>query len=134
MRRGAFIWAVTIILVLPGIPVVAASRLQAAAERVYAKIPNLEHNALPGQPDNTLVRRLINYHATLRGRPEYSRLDWKLTLADYLGYNLPIDPTTYPDNGPGQPVLAQDRAAIDALSRPQRNRLIEVLIWSLEQR
>lgn len=103
--------------------------------------------------DYTLIRRLIRYHVYVKNRPPLFRLDWKLTLADYLtvsdpntgqtiSANEPIRYETYPGNdvltvaaiGSGTEneaqavsVLEGDRAAIARLSPAQRDRLVEVL-------
>ncbi|UFP93437.1 hypothetical protein [Gloeobacter morelensis] len=121
------------ILVWGAVGLRAATRFETAAAKVYEQMPNLERGELPGKPESTLVRRLMLYHASIRGRPETSRLDWKLTLSDYLGYNLNIDPATYPEYKAGQDTLARDRAAVDALSRRERNRLIDVLVFALQR-
>ena len=66
----------------------------ATAQQIYAQLPDLplENQYIDqetGDRDeaNTLVRRLIVYHLLVKGRPPFYRLDWKLTLADYLGAN-----------------------------------------------
>jgi len=79
--------------------------------------------------DNTLVSRLIRYHVYVKGRPTNYRLDWKLTLADYLGANELMQEKVYP----GYDTLRQnpiegDRAAIARLTRQQRNTLVETLV------
>jgi len=112
---------------------------------------NLETGTI--DDDYTLMRRLIRYHVYVKNRPPLFRLDWKLTLADYLTVTDPntgqlvsaherINPGTYPGNdvlvGPivdsgndGEPKplkpLDGDRAAIARLSLAQRNRLLDVL-------
>ncbi len=80
-------------------------------------------------PTNTLIGRMLRYHAYVKGRPVQMRLDWKLTLADYLDANDIMDSATYPS----QDVLTVnpmegDRAAVNKLSRETRNRLIDRLI------
>ncbi len=80
-------------------------------------------------PTNTLVGRMLRYHAYVKGRPVQVRLDWKLTIADYLDANDVMDLATYPS----QDVLTVnpmegDRAAMNKLSRETRNRLIDRLM------
>lgn len=112
------------------LPAVAESRIDQAVDRVYAQFTDLPRLAPPDQPGDTLVLRLVLYHIRVRGRPENSRLDWQFTLADYLGYNLNIDATNYPD---GYAALERDKAALDALTRPQRQRLIRLLSSALRR-
>lgn len=109
---------------------------QDAWREVYRRLPNLPLenqyvNLETGQvdPDNTLVGRFIRYHAYLKGRPLNYRLDWKLTIADYLGANELIQESTYPgkNNLKVNPIEA-DIAAINQLSRSQRNAFVEVLV------
>jgi len=102
---------------------------------VYEMMPEipLENqyvNAETGErdEDNTLISRLIRYHIFIKSRPRPFRLDWKLTLADYLGAYERMVRETYP----GASVLTEnplegDQAAIAALSRQQRDRLVHVL-------
>ncbi len=79
--------------------------------------------------ENTLIERLIRYHQYVKDRPLNYRLDWKLTLADYLGVNELIPPARYPGNTTlTQNPLAGDRAVIESLSRQQRNKLVETLV------
>ena len=106
------------------------------AQKIYVELPeipleNQYFNRRINKVDsnNTLISRMIRYHAYLKGRPVALRLDWKLTMADYLGANDTMDLATYP----GQDILAvnpmdADRAAINTLSRKTRDRLIERLI------
>ncbi|WP_052055722.1 hypothetical protein [Myxosarcina sp. GI1] len=79
--------------------------------------------------DNTLIERLIRYHQYVKDRPLNYRLDWKLTLADYLGANELIPPDRYPGNTTlTQNPLKGDRAVIESLSREQRNQLVATLV------
>ena len=106
------------------------------AQKIYVELPNvpLENQYFNRKinkidPNNTLISRMIRYHAYVKGRPVALRLDWKLTIADYLGANDIMDLATYP----GQDILSvnpmdSDRAAINTLSRQVRDRLIERLI------
>jgi hypothetical protein len=79
--------------------------------------------------DNTLVSRFIRYHQYVKNRPVNYRLDWKLTLADYLGVNEPIQSSRYP----GSQTLKvnpqeSDSSIINKLTRTQRNELIDTLV------
>ena len=63
-------------------------------QKVYQQIPDFPQenqyvSKTTGQivPTNTLVSRLIRYHIYNKGRSPIYRLDWKLTLADYLDAN-----------------------------------------------
>jgi hypothetical protein len=104
--------------------------------RVYQQLPNLprENQYISKETgkvaeNNTLVNRLIRYHLYLKGRPANYRLDWKLTLADYLGANEVIYDSSYPGNDTlRQNPLEGDRAAIKRLSRQQRDALVQVLV------
>ncbi|TVQ23880.1 MAG: hypothetical protein EA367_02055 [Leptolyngbya sp. DLM2.Bin15] len=79
--------------------------------------------------DNTLVGRIVQYHVNIRRRSPLFRLDWKLTLADYLGVNEWIDTGTYPGATTlNENPLEGDRQAIVDLSRAQRDELVEVLV------
>ncbi|MBW4644191.1 MAG: hypothetical protein KME23_14605 [Goleter apudmare HA4340-LM2] len=77
---------------------------------------------------NTLVSRLIRYHIYVKERTPNYRLDWKLTLADYLDVNETIYDTTYPGHDTlRQNPIEGDRAAITRLTRRQRDALVQVL-------
>lgn len=107
-----------------------------AWQQVYQQLPDLprEDQYVSRQtgkvdPNNTLVRRLISYHVYTKGRPPNFRLDWKLTLADYLGANEIIEESRYPGSDTlRQNPLAGDRAAIERLSRQQRDALVQSLV------
>ncbi|MGK7904852.1 MAG: hypothetical protein AB4352_26295 [Hormoscilla sp.] len=102
---------------------------------VYEKLPELPKenhyvNRETGEVDrdNTLIRRLLRYHIFVKSRPPQYRLDWKLTLADYLDANEVISESIYP----GHDLLREnprdgDRSAIARLNRQQRDALVEVL-------
>ncbi|MEH2198650.1 hypothetical protein [Nostoc sp.] len=78
---------------------------------------------------NTLVNRLIRYHVYTKGRAPIYRLDWKLTLADYLGANEIMYDATYPGNDSlRENPIDGDKAAIARLTRSQRDALVEVLV------
>jgi hypothetical protein len=114
----------------------AAPRVQDVGQQVYPQVPDLPlenqyANRESGKvdPNNTLVTRLIRYHTSVAGRAPGYRLDWKLTLADYLGANAIMDADTYP----GADTLRQnpferDRAAIQRLNRKQREALISAIV------
>lgn len=104
-------------------------------QQVYEKLPDLPLenqyiNRETGKavPDNTLVGRFIRYHIYVKGRPPVYRLDWKLTLADYLGINEFIDAAIYPssDTLTTNPT-AGDIAAIGSLNRVQRDALVQTI-------
>ncbi|MBD2120204.1 hypothetical protein [Trichocoleus sp. FACHB-262] len=110
-------------------------RVDDAWQQVYKQIPNLPRenqytSTETGKvdPNNTLVRRLIRYHIYVKGRPPGYRLDWKLTLADYLGANSLMQESQYPgyDTLKTNP-LEGDRMAIGRLNRVQRNALAQAL-------
>jgi hypothetical protein len=79
--------------------------------------------------NSTLANRLIRYHIYTKGRAPIYRLDWKLTLADYLGANEIMYDTTYPgyDSLRENP-MEGDRKAITRLTRSQRDALVQVLV------
>ncbi|MEH1901526.1 MAG: hypothetical protein V7L04_08945 [Nostoc sp.] len=79
--------------------------------------------------NNTLVSRLIRYHVYTKGRAPIYRLDWKLTLADYLGANEIMYDTSYPGNDSlRENPIEGDRKAITHLTRSQRDALVQVLV------
>ncbi len=78
---------------------------------------------------NTLVSRMMAYHVYVRGRAPIYRLDWKLTLADYLGVNEPIYDNSYPGNETlRKNPLDGDTAVIRRLNHTQRNALVQALV------
>jgi hypothetical protein len=105
-------------------------------QQVYETLPDLplENQYISrgtGQPvpDNTLIGRLIRYHIYIQGRPPIYRLDWKLTLADYLGLNEFIEASTYPSSDTLTPnPLEGDIAAIKRLNRAQRDALVQTIV------
>jgi hypothetical protein len=100
-----------------------------AGKPVYKQLPNLPLENKYVSPDNTLVNRLIQYHFYVKGRAPNYRLDWKITLADYLGVNELIQEATYPGaNTLRQNPLEGDRAAINRLNRQQRDALVQTLV------
>lgn len=111
-------------------------RPDGAWQVVYEKLPYLplENQYVSKETkqvasDNTLVGRLIRYHIYVKGRPPFYRLDWKFTLADYLGVNGVINESDYPskDTLRANP-MEGDVAAIRSLNQPQRNALIQALV------
>lgn len=79
--------------------------------------------------NHTLIRRLLSYHLYIKNRLPNSRLDWKLTMADYLGVHDKIDESRYPGhNSLTVNPFAQDLAIIDNLDRQQREQLISALV------
>ncbi len=117
-------------------PAMAQASSSEAAQRVYQQLPDLprENKYISKETgkvseNNTLINRLIRYHVYLKGRPTNYRLDWKLTLADYLGANEIMYDPSYPGND----ILRQnpidgDRAAIARLNRRQRDALVQALV------
>lgn len=111
----------------------------AIAATIYAQHPDLPtengYTYTDGTPatDSTLVSRLIRYHLFVKDRPANFRLDWKLTLADYLDAFQPMESRFYPDqanvrpDANGGPLLG-DKAAVAAMSREQRNQLAQSLL------
>lgn len=106
------------------------------AEQVYQQISFLPRenqyiSTETGQQatTNTLVSRLIRYHTSLKGRFPNFRLDWKLTLADYLGANELMVSAVYPgsDTLRSNP-MAADVAIMQKLNRSQRDQLVNVLV------
>lgn len=105
-------------------------------EQVYQQLPDLprENQYISKEtgkvaPNNTLVSRMISYHLYLKGRAPNYRLDWKLTLADYLGANEIMYDSRYPGNGTlRKNPLESDRAAIARLNRRQRDALVQVFV------
>lgn len=104
--------------------------------QIYQQLPDLplENKYISKETgkvasDNTLISRLINYHAYVKGRAPNYRLDWKLTLADYLGANDIMWDEAYPgyENLRKNPIEG-DRAAIQRLNRQQRNVLVQTLV------
>jgi hypothetical protein len=103
---------------------------------VYQQLPDLprENKYISKEngkvaENNTLVNRLIRYHIYIKGRAPNYRLDWKLTLADYLGANEIMYDTTYPGNDSlRENPIEGDRKAISSLTRSQRDALVQVLV------
>ncbi len=104
--------------------------------QVHERVPELskgntyvDRSTQEVDPQNTLVKRLMRYHLYSRGRSPLFRLDWKLTLGDYLGLNETIPIETYPGNGAlTQNPRSDDMAALAQLNREQRQRLVAALV------
>lgn len=111
-------------------------RPELVASKVYEAIPDLpkENNYISQETkevdsDNTLIARLVRYHQYIKTRPTIFRLDWKLTLADYLGKNEIIKEERYPGySSLTQSPLLQDKKAIANLTVKQRNELVNLLV------
>jgi hypothetical protein len=105
-------------------------------QKVYQQLPDFprENKYISKEngkvaENNTLVNRLITYHIYTKGRAPIYRLDWKLTLADYLGANEIMYDSTYPGNDSlKENPIEGDRQAIANLTRSQRNALVQVLV------
>ncbi len=127
----------TIILTVPS--PAQSVRVGGAGPMVYQQLPELpQANQYIGRdtnqvdPNNTFVSRLIRYHFYTKNRPVALRLDWKQTIADYLGANEDIDPERYPTQKRLQTnPLEGDRTIVQKLTRTQRDRLIQVLVTTL---
>ncbi len=111
-------------------------RTDDAWRSVYERLPDIPKenqyvNRETGKvdPDNTLVSRLIRYHVYVKGRPPFYRLDWKMTMADYLGINGAMEDGIYPSHETlRKNPIDGDIAAIKQLNRVQRNALIQALV------
>lgn len=122
----------------PNVPPVQAEtiRVETAAETVYQKLPSFPKDNQyvrkeTGQvdPDFTLINRLIRYHEDLKKRSTVFRLDWQITLADYLGVNEAIKEDRYPGSSTltANP-MESDIQTIRQLNRRQRQELVDVLV------
>ncbi len=104
--------------------------------KVYEQVPDLplENQYISKETgkvldENTLAGRLIRYHVYVKGRPPFSRLDWKLTLADYLGVNGTLDEKEYPSATQlRKNPMDGDLEAIRKLNRAQRAALVQALV------
>jgi len=113
------------------------ARPEEAWRLVYERLPGFpkENQYLSKEKgnvelENTLVGRLVRYHLYVAGRSPLYRFDWKLTLADYLGLGLngAFDETSYPSRATLRTNPAEgDRAAINRLTRSQREALVQAL-------
>jgi hypothetical protein len=100
-----------------------------AVNLLYKTLPNFPKGIENKEGTQNLGRRLITYHTFTKGRSPYSRFDWKLTLADYLGYNEIIGYADYPgrEDLPVNPYL-DDQKQLDQFTRNQREHLIQTLL------
>jgi hypothetical protein len=132
------ILALSTALLLIAQPLVAQQDLRVgdAWQQVYQLLPDFPRenqyiNRETGKvaESNTLISRLIRYHIYVKVRPVKYRLDWKLTLADYLGANERIPAETYPsaDTLRTNP-FQNDVAVIRSLNRTQRDVLVQTLV------
>ncbi|MEM7553602.1 MAG: hypothetical protein AAF378_05800 [Cyanobacteria bacterium P01_A01_bin.84] len=118
-------------------PALAQSRADFGAWRqLYQQLPNFpkENNYTSKNTgkitkNHTLARRMLEYHIYYKGRAPNYRLDWKLTLADYLGANEVMYNNSYPgSNTLKKNPLEGDRAVISKLNRNQRNALVQAFV------
>lgn len=111
-------------------------RVSEVWKKVYEQLPNLpQENQYISQEtgkvaeENTLIGRFIRYHIYVKARPTQYRLDWKLTLADYLGVNEPMLVLDYPGREAlKENPLERDQKAIQQLNRSQREALVNTLV------
>lgn len=120
-----------------------AQRLSAAdvADQIYGQLPDLplendyvDHEMGDVDPDNTLLSRFIRYHLYVARRSPNYRLDWKITLADYLGVNDWMRDEEYP--GSSDLTLNPkdgDIEAIRSLNRAERDALVQELVSFFEE-
>lgn len=116
--------------------IIPSALVQEAGRRVYEEIPDfpLENYYIlqatqEVATDNTLATRFIRYHLYTKGRTPRFRLDWKLTLADYLGVNDLLEFISYPSSDVlNINPMETDRERIQSLNRAQRDALIQVLV------
>jgi hypothetical protein len=116
-------------------PTLAQSlRPEGAAFIIYQRLPFI---ALENQyrrkdtgeidKDHTLISRLIRYNEDTKKRSSY-RIDWQLTIADYLGANESIDADRYPGSATLQSNPTKgDIVVIGKLTLAQRRSLIALL-------
>lgn len=106
----------------------------ALSAQLYQQLPDfpLENQYISSETgdiaiDNTLASRFIRYHIYIKNRPTNFRLDWKLTVADYLGAFERISSDRYSDYGLRENPLVNDIAVIEALSPTERNAFVNTL-------
>jgi hypothetical protein len=135
---SSFIIATSFAPILSGVEMASAQivRSEGVWRTVYEQLPDLPRenqyiNKETGKvaTEDTLVGRLIRYHLYVKGRPPFYRLDWKLTLADYLGLSGLLNGSEYPGAAKlkSNPVEG-DVAAIRKLNRAQRDALVQALV------
>ena len=111
-------------------------RPEEAAAIVYERLPYLpkENQYIrqdTGEVDHvhTLISRFIRYHRDLKRRSPSVSLDWKITLADYLGVNESMKEDRYPGNSTLQSnPIGTDVEVIQGLNRRQRQELVDLLV------
>lgn len=104
-------------------------------QQIYERLPDLplENQYVSVETgkvasDNTLVGRIIRYHIYVKGRLPFYRLDWKITLADYLGVNQTIEEPSYPSRATlRKSPMEGDIAAVRRLTLAQRTALVQAL-------
>lgn len=104
-------------------------------QQIYERLPDLplENQYVSTETgkvasDNTLVGRIIRYHVYVKGRLPFYRMDWKITLADYLGLNQTIEEADYPSRATlRKSPIEGDIAAVRRLTLAQRNALVQSL-------
>ena len=116
----------------------SAQRLSVSdiAQQVYASFPllPLENDYIDRETgevdvDNTLVSRFIRYHLYVARRQPIYRLDWKISLADYLGVNDWIREEQYPGASDLRTnPINMDLDAMRQLNRAERDALVEELV------
>ena len=122
---------------LKSAPVLAQSMSpEKVGELIYSQMPELPQENQYIQKEtgevakaNNLVTRIVRYHQYTKARPTRFRLDWKLTLADYLGKNEIMVAERYPGNSTlTDNPLAQDKKVIQTLTMEQRQKLVDLLV------
>ncbi len=110
-------------------------RPEQAAEIIYQRLPELPkengyYSAETGEinPNHTLMGRFIRYHKDFKRRSPQHPLDWKVTLADYLGVNQSIRESNYPGSTLTSNPLTKDIEVMRQLSRRQRQQLVDLLV------
>ncbi len=106
------------------------------SEQIYQLLPQIpiENNYIGKESQdratqNTFITRLVRYHQYQKARPTVFRLDWKLTLADYLGKNEAINEQRYPGFSTlTENPMEKDKQIIKNLTRKQRNDLVNALV------
>ena len=131
-----WLWLLLLSVALISPAVAQTYRPEVAAASVYQQIPDFPKanqyrlkDRREVDPNNTLVSRLIRYHQDVKKRPTPYRLDWQLTMGDYLGVNEQMLSERYPGAGllTTSPMEA-DIQLIRQLSRSQRSQLIDVIV------
>ncbi len=114
---------------------------ESVSEAVYEQMPTLpkENNYLREETgekatNNDLISRMVRYHQYVKARPTRFRLDWKLTLADYLGKNEQMREDQYPGYSTlQQNPFKKDREIIGNLTMEERQQLVEILVSIFSQ-